>query len=104
MAVDEQRRKRLHDALERAHGAEEAATMMELVPPVGWADVATKRDLDQLEARLDARFEARLLREMNEQTRTFSERIDRLFRSFVVANLGTVLTVAALAFGAARLA
>lgn len=31
--------------------------MMELLPPVGWADVATKRDLDQLEGRMDLRFD-----------------------------------------------
>jgi hypothetical protein len=33
-----------------------AATVMELLPPVGWADVARQRDLDQLEARLGERF------------------------------------------------
>jgi hypothetical protein len=32
--------------------------MMEMLPPTGWADVATKRDLDALEERTDARFEA----------------------------------------------
>ena len=31
--------------------------MMELLPPVGWADVATKRDLDQLEERTELRFD-----------------------------------------------
>jgi hypothetical protein len=30
---------------------------MEMLPPVGWADVATKRDLDHLDARIDARFD-----------------------------------------------
>ena len=30
---------------------------MELLPPVGWADVATTRDLLALEARMDARVE-----------------------------------------------
>jgi hypothetical protein len=30
---------------------------MELLPPVGWADVATKHDLLQLESRMDVRFE-----------------------------------------------
>ena len=38
-------------------GRKEGTTLMELLPPVGWADVATKRDLDQLEARLIAQFE-----------------------------------------------
>ena len=30
---------------------------MELLPPVGWADVATKRDLDALEERMNLRFD-----------------------------------------------
>src|SRR5215213_331794 len=30
---------------------------MELLPPVGWADVATKQDLALLETRMDARFD-----------------------------------------------
>ena len=38
-------------------GRKEGATLMELLPPVGWADVATKRDLDQLEERVDQRFD-----------------------------------------------
>jgi hypothetical protein len=29
---------------------------MELLPPVGWADVATKRDLDHLSEHMDLKF------------------------------------------------
>jgi hypothetical protein len=43
-------------------GKERAATMMSLLPPVGWGDVATKRDLDvaveRLDAKIDAKFDA----------------------------------------------
>jgi hypothetical protein len=51
--VTEQQRSRLHRKLEEQLGAEEAGTMMELLPPVGWADVATKQDLRHLEDRFD---------------------------------------------------
>jgi len=47
MAIDEQRlRRSLHDRLEASLGADEAALLMDYLPPVGWADIATKRDLD----------------------------------------------------------
>jgi len=47
MAVDEQKlRRSLHERLESALGADEAALLMDYLPPVGWADVARKQDLD----------------------------------------------------------
>jgi hypothetical protein len=59
-----------------------------------------RRGLQLFEARMDtklAELEADLLDKMNEQTKT-------LFRTFLVTNSAMVLAVAALAFGAARLA
>jgi hypothetical protein len=52
VTVDEQRRLRLFEAVREVLGEQEAATLMEYLPPVGWADVATKRDLDALTAEL----------------------------------------------------
>ena len=57
MVLDERSRHQLYLRLEEALGPDAATTLMEHLPPVGWADVATKRDLDALEQRLDHRFE-----------------------------------------------
>ncbi len=61
MSVDEARRLLLHDAARDAWGPEAALVLMEMLPPTGWADVATKRDLEHLELKLDAKM-ARLER------------------------------------------
>ena len=52
MAVSEQRRHRLHEWVRTSADEEVAATLMELLPPAGWADVATKRDLDHLHGQI----------------------------------------------------
>jgi len=52
MAITEKSRHHLYQRLEEALGSEEAAVLMEHLPPVGWADVATKRDLDNLHDRI----------------------------------------------------
>jgi hypothetical protein len=54
MAIDERARHQLYLRLEEHLGAEAASTLMEHLPPTGWADVATKRDLDQATALLKA--------------------------------------------------
>ena len=52
MAITEHARHQLYAKLESVLGADEAATLMEHLPPVGWADVATKRDLDSFASQL----------------------------------------------------
>ena len=52
MAITEESRYRLYSKLQEVLGEQEASVLMEHLPPVGWADVATKRDVDHLEARL----------------------------------------------------
>lgn len=47
MAITDESRFQLHERLQAVLGREEATTLMEHLPPVGWADVATKHDLDQ---------------------------------------------------------
>jgi hypothetical protein len=90
--IDERARHRLYLAAERVLGEEQANTLMSLLPPVGWADVATKDDLRQLEARLDARFDARLDRALREQTRTL-----------MLGLVGALATMTSLCLGAVAL-
>lgn len=117
MVLDERARHELYLRLEQALGAESAATLMEMLPPVGWADVATKRDLDALEHRIELRFEAmngrfeamehkllaafrgELLAAVSSQTSVFAAQT----KTLVLVNLGAVMSVAALAFGATKL-
>jgi hypothetical protein len=53
MPVDERRRLELADAVKRALGDDAGITLMEMLPPVGWADVATKQDLFVLRGDID---------------------------------------------------
>ncbi len=46
MTISEETRHQLRQRLDDVLGVDEAATLMAHLPPVGWADVATKRDLD----------------------------------------------------------
>ncbi len=99
MALDERARHELFLRLEQALGPESAETLMELLPPVGWADVATKRDLDALGDKLLATFRGELLAAVTAQSNVISAQT----RTLVLANLGAILSVATLAFGAAKL-
>ena len=135
MALDERARHELFLRLEQVLGAASAETLMEMLPPVGWADVATKRDLDALEERMNLRFEQVELRFENrfeaieQRFEALEQRLDQRFeasehkllaafraellaqsntitaqtKALVRANLGTVVALATLAFGAARL-
>lgn len=50
MAIDEAKRHELHERARQALGTDAGDSLMELLPPVGWADVATKHDVDALAA------------------------------------------------------
>ena len=69
MATSERDRYELHKWLIDSAGEQVAKTLMAHLPPVGWADVATKRDLEHLGdlLRLEMRAESNELRgEMQE--------------------------------------
>ena len=57
MVVDDRSRHELYRRLEEVLGLEAATTLIEHLPPVGWADVATKGDLAAQDQRLELRFD-----------------------------------------------
>jgi hypothetical protein len=95
MALDERSRRALYLRLEEALGADEADTLMEHLPPVGWADVATRRDLDMLRIELRAEI-AQMAAQM---TRGFAAQT----RTTVLASIGSAIGVATLVLAAVRL-
>ena len=106
MAVTEENRHRLYQRLEAVLGAQEATTLMELVPPVGWADVATKRDLDALGRRIDERFDAaqrQLDLRFAAQEQNFLATLHDQLRMQLIAIIGIVVSGAAATAGLSQL-
>ena len=78
MSITEASRFQLRTAIGQILSEEAADTLMELLPPVGWADVATKTDLQHLREELKAdiqalqlSFEKTLEKRLHEQTKWF---------------------------------
>ena len=53
MSINERDRIALHEAARESWGPEIAGTLMEMLPPGGWAEVATKSDLERLATKAD---------------------------------------------------
>jgi hypothetical protein len=70
MAVNERSRRMLYDRLEEVLGVGHGDALMHSLPPVGWADVATRRDIDESAAGVR--------RDLAELDLRLSHRIDRL--------------------------
>jgi hypothetical protein len=78
MAITGELRQQLYKALEESIGVENGSTLMDFLPPAGWADIAMKTDLHHLEQRMEMRFqnlelrvETELHRELRHQTNVF---------------------------------
>lgn len=119
--IDERSRHALYLRLEEVLGAQEAETLMEHLPPVGWADVATKhdldafrvatkRDLDALRAatkhdvdalRTSVSKDMELLR--LELGGEMERRFAAMTRTHVITSFGSAIAVASLVLAAVRL-
>ena len=72
MSITKGQRHDLHQGLAEAIGRERAETLMSMLPPVGWADVATNADVAALREYVDLRLEVtenRILAKLHEELR-----------------------------------
>jgi hypothetical protein len=109
MALDERARHRLYERLQEVLGAEEAEILMEHLPPVGWADVSTKRDLDALAVvtkrdldALAASLRAEMQTSEQRMLATFRAELLHQTRTIIFSLVAALATVGGLAVAAAR--
>ena len=94
MTITDADRHRLYDALVATLGEQEATILMEHLPPVGWADVATKTDLDHLQTVIEARFDTKIYELRTEMANQFREaqRWQLMALAGVTTILGALIT------------
>jgi hypothetical protein len=103
MAMDERSRYALHQKLEQLLGTDEAGTLMEHLPPVGWGDLATKQDLSSEVGGLRRDLKASETYVIGTLRSEIAQAISLQTRTIVLTNLRGMLGVAALVLAATRL-
>ena len=99
MEVGEQERHDLYTKAVSVFGRKEAAAMMSLLPPAGWADLATKTDLDHKIGVLEHKIEASEQR----TAARIAQAEATLMKVIIGSVLATATAVAGIAFAAAGL-
>lgn len=106
MSLSERDRHHLYETARRAFDGRAADTLMSLLPPVGWADVATKADLGAVDSRLTARIDAleRTMRaDLRAEIHMVRAEMHSLFRAQTWRFSGAILAGMGLAAAIARL-
>ena len=99
MVIDERNRHELYQRLGQTIGEEATATLMSYLPPVGWADVATKADLLNLEDR----YSNALLAVKHEVLAELHRELNAMTRTVVLSVIGTNVSIAGGALALSRL-
>jgi hypothetical protein len=102
-------RRQLFVALEESLGHGPAGTLMELLPPVGWADVARQSDITAIRGELkgemaELRGEVAELRgELKAEIAELRGEVRSQLPRLVAANIGSMMGIAGLVFAIAKL-
>ncbi|HLF99595.1 MAG TPA: hypothetical protein VI916_03925 [Acidimicrobiia bacterium] len=111
MSVDQAMRAEVYLALETIHGKDVANAIMEMLPPAGVPELATKQDLALMSAELRTEFAelrtelkgemAGLRTELKGEMAALGERMERLLREQTSRYIGWLLGVAGVGVAAA---
>ncbi|MGH2773266.1 MAG: hypothetical protein ACRDIU_09050 [Actinomycetota bacterium] len=110
--VGEGDRQKLAERLADVLGKDEAMTLMESLPPVAWADLATKKDLEKLVGRREFELRLEVLEEhlvatfrgeMNQLTLQLMQSFATQTRMFIFTTIGTFIAFAGVVLGAIKL-
>lgn len=103
MTITDEARTNLHQYLKEHMGEEQARTVMALLPPVGWGDLATKQDLAHDFAIL--RLEMQALRfELKADIAGLRAEFHKTLRTHTLVLVATNITLFGLAVATVRLA
>lgn len=107
MASHDDDRRELFGLLENGLGSRGAALLMSYLPPLGWADLATKQDVVGLRAELEsdmAELKTELKTEIAGLRVDFERRMSGLTARLWAANVATMIGLAGLVFAVASFA
>ena len=98
MAIDERTRHEMYSGLEEKLGSSVADALMAHLPPVGWADVATKQDVAALAVATAQQFE-QVTQRFDQVTQRFEEmhRLMLWLFSTQIAVVGVMIAIAKVA-------
>lgn len=115
--INDADRRKLFEALRATIGPEPSELLMELLPPTGWAHLATSADVSMLRTDIDiAKTELRIeiqdvrtelkgdIQEVRSEVQDLRGRIDGLVPKLVAANIASMIGIAGLVLGAVSIA
>lgn len=126
--MTEPARHRLHDGLKEAIGDDNAGTLMQMLPPYSWDEIAKRSDLEAMATKfegkidaLDTKFcgkidaletkfegkidalETKFEGKVDALDTKFEGKIDALFAKIVLANVGMTVSICGLLFAVIKL-
>ena len=95
--INDSDRRLLHDALLGALGDRPSEVLMELLPPAGWTDLATRTDIIATQADIElAKAELRSeMQQLRNEVHELRVRVDSLVPKMIAANIASMITMPA---------